>query len=50
MFIYDNNKSKDFIKNVFLSVALEYELDKNTLIAYPEKFALVNLIFLQYLD
>ena len=42
VFIYDNNKSLDFIKNMILSITLEYDLEKNSSIVYPEKYSLVN--------
>lgn len=45
VYIYDNNKSLDYISNVLLSITLEYELDKNSLLAYPEKFLFVFYIY-----
>ncbi len=41
VYIIDNYKSNDKITNVILSVNLEYEIDKYSVLVYPEKFLYV---------
>lgn len=41
VFIYDNNNILNTIKNSILSINLGYEIDKNKIIAYPQKYSLV---------
>ena len=42
VFIYDNNNLFSTIKNSILSINLSYEIDKHKIIAYPQKYSLVN--------
>ncbi len=42
VWIYDNYKKESAIDNINLSIKFENKIDLNRIIAYPEKFLLVN--------